>query len=356
MVFILPGGSTSGKFSSPAAAQGIVVKSLKQQDVETLSREPSITAATVEVRGQGKAIFGDNDVRVTYDGVPENFFMVRNFKTTDGYPFSQSDVQSFNHVAVIGSELAATLFNNLEPVGKTIRLSNTTFRVVGVLEKKGTGPGGVNQDNIVIIPFTVAQKQLLGTDYFTDIIISANPTYTIDFVKSRIASILRQNHNIISANKDDFTIQTQADILSILGTITSTLTLFLAAIASISLIVGGIGIMNIMLVAVTERTREIGLRKAVGATDKDILEQFLIESVLLTLVGGIIGILGGALVVGLLYFGITAFSPTLGWVFSFPLIAVVLGIGVSAAAGIGFGIYPARQAGKKNPIDALRYE
>ncbi len=356
LVFILPGGSTSGKFSSPAAAQGIVVKSLKQQDVETLSREPSITAATVEVRGQGKAIFGDNDVRVTYDGVPENFFMVRNFKTTDGYPFSQSDVQSFNHVAVIGSELAATLFNNLEPVGKTIRLSNTTFRVVGVLEKKGTGPGGVNQDNIVIIPFTVAQKQLLGTDYFTDIIISANPTYTIDFVKSRIASILRQNHNIISANKDDFTIQTQADILSILGTITSTLTLFLAAIASISLIVGGIGIMNIMLVAVTERTREIGLRKAVGATDKDILEQFLIESVLLTLVGGIIGILGGALVVGLLYFGITAFSPTLGWVFSFPLIAVVLGIGVSAAAGIGFGIYPARQAGKKNPIDALRYE
>ncbi len=356
LVFVIPGGSTSSKFSSPAAAQGIVIKTLKQTDIDNLSREPSIDAVTAEARGQGKVVYGENDVNVTFDGVPANFFTVRNYATTDGYPFSQSDVDSFNHVAVIGSSLAKTLFNNLEPVGKMIRLNNISLRVVGVLESKGTGPGGVDQDNIVMVPNTVAQSQLLGTDYFTDIVVSANDAYTIDFVKQRITSVLRQDHTLQTTDQDDFTIETQADILSILGTITSTLTLFLAAIASISLIVGGIGIMNIMLVSVTERTKEIGLRKAVGATDRDILEQFLIESIILTLVGGLIGIAIGAFVVTALYLIIATFFSSLGWVFEFPISAVVLGLLVSAIAGVGFGVYPARQAGKKNPIDALRYE
>jgi len=356
LIFIVPGGSSSSKFSSPAAAQGIVIKTLKKNDMDNLSREPSITAVTAEARGQSKVVYGDNDVTVTFDGVPANFFTVRNMLTTDGYAFTQSDVDSFNHVAVIGSELAKTLFNNLEPVGKSIRLNNVSLRVVGVLESKGTGPGGVDQDNIVLLPNTVAQGQMLGTDYFTDIIVSASDSYTIDFVKSRITSVLRQDHNLNVSDKDDFTIATQQDILSILGTITSALTLFLAAIASISLIVGGIGIMNIMLVSVTERTKEIGLRKAVGATDRDILEQFLIESVILTLVGGLIGIALGASVVGLVYFITHTFFASLGWVFEFPISAVILGLIVSAVAGVGFGVYPARQAGKKNPIDALRYE
>jgi putative ABC transport system permease protein len=227
---------------------------------------------------------------------------------------------------------------------------------VGVLEKGGTGAFGVDIGNLVVIPITVAQKQLLGITYFNVIVSQANANYDAAFVKSRIAFTLRQNHSITDPNKDDFVIQTQADLLSILGTITSVLTLFLAAIASISLIVGGIGIMNIMLVSVTERTREIGLRKAVGATDADILQQFLIESVLLTFIGGVIGILFGAAVVGLAYFVITTFFSSLGWVFAFPLSAVLLGLAVSSVAGIAFGIYPARKAGKKNPIDALRYE
>ena len=356
LIIIIPGGTSGGKFQSPAASQGIVITSLKQQDVDSLEREPSVAAVTAEVRGQGKVVYGDNDVTATYQGVPANFFSVRNFKVAKGYAFNENDVNSFNHVAVIGSELAKTLFDNLDPIGKSIRLANNTFRVVGVLDEKGTGAFGIDQDNLVIVPITVGQKQLLGIDYFNDIAIQANESYTIDFAKSRITSVLRQNHSITDPNKDDFTIQTQEDILSILGTITSTLTLFLAAIASISLVVGGIGIMNIMLVSVTERTKEIGLRKAVGATDNDILQQFLIESVILTVAGGLIGIATGALVVTLIYFFITTFFASLGWVFAFPVSAVVLGLIVSAIAGVGFGVYPARQAGRKNPIDALRYE
>ena len=355
LVFVIPGGSSSSRFASPAAAQGIVIKTLKQNDIDNLSREPSITAVTAEARGQGKAVYADNDVTVTFDGVPANFFTVRNYNTTQGYPFTQADVDSFNHVAVIGSELAKTLFNSLDPVGKTIRLNNISLRVVGVLESKGTGPGGVDQDNIVILPNTVAQSQLLGTNYFADILVSADTTYNIDFVKSRITSVLRQDHNLQTIDQDDFTIETQADILSILGTITSVLTLFLAAIASISLLVGGIGIMNIMLVSVTERTKEIGLRKAVGATNRDILEQFLIESVILTMAGGLIGITVGAIFVSLIYVVLTKFT-TIGWTFAFPLSAVFLSLFVATLSGIVFGIYPARQAGKKNPIDTLRYE
>ena len=219
----------------------------------------------------------------------------------------------------------------------------------------GTGAFGVNQGKLVIIPITIAQKELLGITYFNMILLQANSQYDMTFVKSRITFTLRQNHGITDPTKDDFNIQTQEDILSLVGSITSILTLFLAAIASISLVVGGIGIMNIMLVAVTERTREIGLRKAVGATDKDILEQFLIESVLLTFTGGVIGIALGGVVVGIIYFILSTFT-TIGWVFEFPISAVILALTVSSISGIAFGIYPARKAGKKNPIDALRYE
>ena len=179
--------------------------------------------------------------------------------------------------------------------------------------------------------------------------------YDVNFVKSRISFILQQDHGITDPNKDDFNIETQQDILSLLGNITSILTLFLAAIASISLIVGGIGIMNIMLVSVTERTREIGLRKAVGATEGDILKQFLIEAVLLTMSGGIIGIIFGAAIVGAVYIILSTFF-SIGWVFAFPISAVLLALFVSTLSGLAFGIYPARQAARKNPVDALRYE
>jgi putative ABC transport system permease protein len=358
LIIVIPGAPANGKFSSPASAQGIVITSLQQRDVDALSREPSIDYAVPEVRGQAEVVYGNNDVTEGYTGSTADFFTVSNLaKVSVGQTFTKSDVDSANHVVVIGPDLANTLFGaNINPIGKIIRLKNVSFRVIGVLAKGGTGAFGVDIGNLVVMPISVAQTQLLGINYFNVIVVQANAQYDSTFVKSRVEFILEQDHGITNPNKDDFTIDTQEDILSLLGNITSILTLFLAAIASISLLVGGIGIMNIMLVSVTERTREIGLRKAVGATNKDILEQFLIESVLLTLLGGVIGIAVGAGVVGLVYLGISIFDPSLGWIFAFPISSVILGLLVSGIAGIAFGIYPAQKAGKKNPIDALRYE
>ena len=357
LVIVIPGAPSTGRFSSPAAAQGIVITSLQQQDIDALKREPSIDFAVPEVRGQAEAVYGNNSATVGYTGSTADFFAVSNLaKVSAGQIFSKSDVDSANHVVVIGPTLAATLFGpNIDPIDKMIRLKNVSFRVVGILSKGGTGAFGVDIGNLAVIPISVAQTQLLGINYFNVIIVQANASYDINFVKTRMTFALEHDHGITNSAKDDFTIQTQADILSLLGNITSIFTLFLAAIASISLIVGGIGIMNIMLVSVTERTKEIGLRKAVGATDRDILEQFLIESVLLTMVGGIIGIAIGALFVFLIYIVLVKFLA-IAWIFSFPISAVILSLLVSTLAGIAFGIYPARQAGKKNPIDALRYE
>ena len=357
LIIVMPGAPDNGKFSSPASVQGIVITSLQQKDVDALGREPSVDAAASLVSGQAEVVYGNNNKTVSYQGVSANMFSVRNLAVGKGFTFTKGDVDSANHVAVIGPDLATILFGPyVNPIDKIIRIKNVSFRVVGVLSKGGVGAFGVDQGNIVIIPITVAQKQLLGFSYLNTILVQANASYDINFVKSRITFALRQDHGITDPNKDDFNIRTQADILAILGSITSILTLFLAAIASISLVVGGIGIMNIMLVSVTERTREIGLRKAVGATNNDILQQFLIESVLLTFIGGVVGIGLGAGIVGLVYFVLSTFFSSIGWVFAFPISAVILGLLVSGIAGIAFGIYPAYQAGKKNPIDALRYE
>jgi putative ABC transport system permease protein len=357
LIIVMPGAPSNGKFSS-ASSQGIVITSLKQRDVDSLSREPSIDYAVPEVRGQAEVVYGNNNTTESYIGSNADFFQVSNLtKVKQGQIFSKSDVDSANHVVVIGPDLAKTLFgSNMNPINKDIRIKDVNFRVIGILEKSGSGAFGVDIGNIVIMPATVAQKQLLGINYFNVIIAQANSQYDINFAKSRVQFVLEQNHSITDSNKDDFTISTQEDILTMLGTITSVLTLFLAAIASISLIVGGIGIMNIMLVSVTERTREIGLRKAVGATDGDILQQFLIESVLLTLGGGILGIALGAGVLGFMYLVTSIFFTSLNWQFALPMYSVILALVVSCAAGIIFGIYPAYKAGKKNPIDALRYE
>lgn len=355
LIFVIPGATKGSRLSSPASVQGIVIKTLVKNDVDALAREPTIAKVAPEVRGQAKVVYGNNDTTATYEGTSGDFFSIRNFNVSGGTIFSDSDVDSFNHVAVIGEEMATTLFGGLSPVGKSIRLKDISFRVVGVLEKKGVGAFGIDQDNLIIVPITVAQKQMLGIDYYNSVTIQAGDAYTIDFTRERVISVLRQNHHITDPDKDDFTIRTQADALALLNNITSILTLFLTAIASISLIVGGIGIMNIMLVSVVERTKEIGLRKAVGATNGDILQQFLFEAVMLTFLGGIVGILVGAGLDTAIYFILKKFFLS-GWAFSLPLSAILLAVGVSSITGLVFGIYPARMASRANPIDSLRYE
>ncbi|MFA5870936.1 MAG: ABC transporter permease [Candidatus Paceibacterota bacterium] len=355
LVFVIPGASKGTRFSPPASSQGIIIKTLTSSDVDALKRDPAIMEVAPEVRGQAKAVFGNNDTSAMYIGVTENFFTTRNFVIEKGQGFNSSDVDSFNRIAVIGPEISKTLFGDFNPIGKNFRLNDISFRVSGVLEKKGVGAFGVDQDNTILVPISVAQKQMLGIDYFNAITVQVNDTYASEYTKSRVFSIMRSSHRITDPNKDDFTVHTQEDILSLLGSITSVLTIFLTSIACISLVVGGIGIMNIMLVSVIERTREIGLRKAVGATNGDILQQFLWEAVMLTFFGGFIGILFGSALVGGAYLILVKIVKT-DWVFALPAQAIILAVVVSTCTGVLFGLYPARQAAKKDPIDALRYE
>lgn len=355
LIFITPGATKGSKFASPAALLGIIIKTLNERDINDLRREPAFKYVTAEVRGQAKVVRGSNDSTVTFTGNGSEYFSIRNFDFARGGPFSESDVNSFNKVAVLGNKIAETLFPGEDPIGKTVRLKDTNFRVMGVLTEQGLGPFGIDEDNLVLVPVSVAQKLMLGIDYFNSVAIEVKDSYTTDFAKGRITSILRANHRITDPNKDDFTVQTQEDFIAILGNVTSVLTLFLTAVASISLVVGGIGIMNIMLVSVVERTREIGLRKALGARNKDIVLQFLIESMTLTLFGGLFGILGGVAISGLVYI-IVRLNFQSGWVFALPLSGIAISLAVAVITGLVFGIYPARQAAKKNPIEALRYE
>lgn len=353
LLFIIPGGENSAGVS--ASMFGVITKTLVERDMDALRREPGVKAAAPVVRGQARIIFENKDKAVTWQASTDEFLAVNNLPLQSGRGFSAADVQSFNRVVVLGSEIASDLFGNREPTGKSVRLKNMSFRVIGVLAPKGVGALGIDQDRTAIIPMSVGQKQILGIDYYQFAAVQANGQYESAFVKNRVMSVLRQNHGITDPAKDDFNVRAQEDVLSILGNITTALTAFLTAIAAISLVVGGIGVMNIMFVSVIERTREIGLRKAVGATEADIKRQFLVEAVTLTFIGGIVGIVAGILLTALFYVGISQYGG-IDWTFSLPLLAVALAAGVSVVTGLVFGVYPARQAARMNPIDALRFE
>ncbi len=241
-----------------------------------------------------------------------------------------------------------------DAVGQRIKIKERNLRVVGVLKKKGSG-SMINFDEVAFVPHSTAQQYLFGIKYYNRIIIEADSEANVSRTAEDIKITLRNMHNITDPEKDDFYVETQEGMMSMVSTVTSALTLFLAAVAAISLVVGGVGIMNIMLVSVTERTREIGLRKAIGATEKNILTQFLLEAVTLTGIGGAIGIILGTLLSYLTALILSKYA-NLDWKFSFPFLASFLGLGVSAIIGLIFGLYPARQAAKKSPIEALRYE
>lgn len=342
--------------TGPSDAGQIFSDSLKKRDLDLLNRRenvPDIDQIVPLVFGSASASRENETYGLTIFGVSPALEIIFDMPLEEGVFFNDEDVRARAKNVVIGAKVKTELFGADEALGETIKLKGNNFRVVGILDERGQDL--FNFDEAAIIPYTTAQDYVLGIKHFNRFIAQATTEQVINQAAEEIRQTLRESHEITDPSKDDFFVTTQVDLAARLSSITAVLTIFLAAVAAISLIVGGIGIMNIMLVSVTERTKEIGLRKALGATYKNILTQFLLEAVMLTGVGGIMGILIG---LGLSF--ITSVILTqylnLAWPFSIPLPAIILGLGVSGLIGLVFGLYPARTAARKSPIEALRYE
>jgi putative ABC transport system permease protein len=346
--------ATTKTSSGPSGAgfTGVVISTLKQRDLDQIKQLPNVVNDYGMVTGQAVVSYGDTQKNALYYGAGGERFSIDQHKLKSGRFYSPAEDTSASQVTILGSNIANDLFPAGDSLGKLIRVGNLNFQVIGVYESQGSFGGPA--DDSLYLPLQTAQKKLLGIDYMSIAVVQVQNLNLIDATSEDISSLLRHNHDITDPVKDDFVVQSQAQALGTFNTIFSGITFLLIAIAAISLIVGGVGIMNIMYVVVTERTAEIGLKKALGAKNSDILNEFLIESVLVTLLGGIIGIVfGGAL--GWLV-SLIAKNAGLTWAFSVPPYAIALGFGVSAVIGIGFGVLPARSAAKLDPIEALRYE
>lgn len=331
--------------------------SLKMREVDALNKKsnlPNAVGVMPLVFSSESAVYGGETYQATFYGMSELASHMYNIVPGEGRFLSEDDVKGYADVMVIGYKVKKKLFvNNEDPIGQKIKIKGRNFKVIGVLPEKGSGV--VIFDEAIIVPYTTAQQYITGKKYFQHIVVEADTEADVNGTLEDIKVTLRNLHNITDPEKDDFSVGSQAEALKTVGSVIDALTLFLAAVAAISLIVGGIGIMNIMLVSVTERTKEIGLRKAIGATDNNILTQFLLEAVILTGFGGVVGIILGS---SLSFIAATLINKYAGlnWQFSFPFNAAIMGIAVSSLVGLIFGIYPARQAARKSPMEALRYE
>jgi putative ABC transport system permease protein len=344
VLFVIPGNQETQRITRDFP------KTLVYADALAIaSQVPTVAGVTSELNSRQVVTYGNRNVNANIIGTTPTFLTVREYEVAKGRFFSDIDMKRNNQVAVLGNDLAQKLFGSRSPVGQQLRIKNTSFQVIGVLVEKGGGLG-LNYDEALLVPVKTIANRIVGrtSPYgleLTNIVISAKNADSVEAVEFQVTNLLRQRHKI--TGEDDFTIRTQKDLLQIFGQITGILTLMLAAIASISLFVGGIGIMNIMLVSVTERTQEIGLRKAIGATEQDILLQFIIEAVIVSAAGGLIGTavgVSGILLVGAVSPLEAAISP----------VAIAMAVGVSGGIGLFFGVVPARRAAKLDPIVALR--
>ena len=347
MIMIHPGADVRGGVRQDASA----METLKLQDYEDIVDETRfVSAVSPSVNSSGQAIYGANNAPTTGYGISPDYLEIRRYKVEDGDMFTEQDIQTAAKVCVVGKTVVDNLFpDGSNPVGKVIRFQKLPFRIVGVLESKGYNSMGMDQDDLILAPYTTIQKKVLAITHLQGITCSALKEEYTDQAIDEISEILRRNHKLKESDDDDFTIRSQQELSTMLTSTTDMMTVLLAAVAGISLLVGGIGIMNIMYVSVTERTREIGLRMSIGAKGIDILAQFLIESILISVTGGLIGVVfgvGAALVVnGVAHFPIYI-QP---W-------SVVLSFAVCTVTGVFFGWYPAKKAAQLDPIEAIRYE
>jgi putative ABC transport system permease protein len=340
---VLPGFIQPGR-GIVSAGRG-TAQSLKMRDVDVIKKIEGVKAVSPEISRRFQVISSSGkNTNVLVIGVTPEYLLVRNSKVEKGYFFKENDL---NRVAVLGPTVAEDLFAEEDPIGKTIRINKVNFKVIGVLEVKGS-IGFINADEVVLIPLLVMQKLLVGSEYLSLIAVQAESSELVDKVKDDITNALLKEHKVSPENQD-FSVIAAQQFLNTFNALINTMTIFLASIAAISLIVGGIGIMNMMLTSVTERTKEIGLRKAIGAKKKEILIQFLIESVILTLIGGIFGIILGSLI----SIGVSKFANITSEV---SLYSIFLSLTFSSLVGIIFGYWPAKRAAELDPIVALRYE
>lgn len=343
----------SKKAASGTGAVGITITTLKDKDIELINKHPNILAANGQVNGQEAVSYGGQIKKIMLSGKGYSAPDVESFKLAEGRFYSKEEEDSLSAVAVLGYTAKDKLFGDDTAVNKIISIRGKPFRVIGVTEKRGAA-FFLDLDNVITIPTKTMQKRLLGIDYVQAISGRMKDGTKAKETQAELTELIRENHDITDPDKDDFVVQTTADAAESLTTITNGVTFLLIALVSISLIVGGVGIMNIMYVSVVERTFEIGLRKALGAQQNDILWQFLAEALLITAGGGVVGVILGALLAGLIYLGATAAG--FSWVYSISFSSVVLSVVFSGVIGLVFGYYPAKQAAKKNPIEALRFE